>query len=395
MASSLYMHHHDQRGKIKITLMVIIIIIITIGIISIFAIILPPHGHRVHISHFRPSNAMGRRPKPPTERRQAWEAQRSDLTAEHDAGQKLADWFLRLYADGTLSAKHVCIGCHYACKAGAVGDVSKYALEPTATGGHFQRHLGRVLPGSTTAPELCIVEVPLRSRKAGRGKRRTLFAPVHECLAAEVVQHGLSAKDVDDRADMAEWGPAFRIHRASQPRLEDGRPCFPVALYMDSVRFTKSIMPGHMDSLLNISVYNLVSMKRHFVGMLRKSELCRCGCQGWCSLYPVWIFLEWCFKQARAGTRSLERHDGADWPADSVYGGKATDSPQLPALFVLAQVKGDWAEFCQAFGYPTWASSFSPCLMCNCTKEQMYDFSGLSLLRDPWGSRAAGDYNQA
>ena len=76
---------------------------------------------------------------------------------------KLADWLVRLDADATLSAKHVCLGCHYACKVGAVGGVGKYALEPTATGGH----LGRVLPGEATAPGFCNVDAPLRFPEGG------------------------------------------------------------------------------------------------------------------------------------------------------------------------------------------------------------------------------------
>ena len=114
---------------------------------------------------------------------------------------------------------------------------------------------------------------------------------------------------------MAERGPTFR--RRLQGLGQDARPCFPVALYMDGVRFTKSIMPGHMDSLLNITVCNLATQTRHFTGMLRKSEFCRCGCLGWCTLYPLWAFLAWCFRQGRARVQSPQRHEGTPWPEDS------------------------------------------------------------------------------
>ena len=102
---------------------------------------------------------------------------------------------------------------------------------------------------------------------------------IHECLSAEVALLDDPTQGVEAAAEMAEWGPTFR--RRLQGLGQDARPCFPVALYMDGARFTKSIMPGHMDLLLNITVCNIVTQKRHFTGMLRKSEFCRCGCLGW------------------------------------------------------------------------------------------------------------------
>ena len=139
---------------------------------------------------------MGRRARASAEARHAWDAQASfeDNRTTYEAGQKLADWFLRLYADGTLSTKQLCIGNHFACIAGAVGDVSKYALTPTAPSGHFQRHMDTVLPVAGAAPDLCNVDIPLHTRLEGRGKRSVPFSPVHESLAAEVVvHHGLLA----------------------------------------------------------------------------------------------------------------------------------------------------------------------------------------------------------
>ena len=68
--------------------------------------------------------------------------------------------------------------------------------------------------GSATWTPLCA------SRKAGCGKRRIPFAPVHESLAPEVVQHGLSARDIEDRADIAGWG----VWQGNQRWKMDGLP---------------------------------------------------------------------------------------------------------------------------------------------------------------------------
>ena len=342
---------------------------------------------------------MGRKARPRTEWRRSWDApadanDHPSPDPPDPSGKALADWFLRLYADGTLTAKDVCTGCYFAVQAGAAGDVGKYALRPDSPSGHFQRHISVALPHSAAGPppELYNVGVPLHRMRRGRAIRMIPFAPVHEALAQEAERVGLTNEQVHAAVGTAEWGPSFLRHPARRDAQASGKPCFPVALYLDSVRFTRSIMPGHQDALLNISCYNLMTHKRVFVGMLRKSEFCRCGCGGWCTAYPVWRFLEWCFLQALAGRRSLERHDGSAWPCDSTLGAKVVTDPELPAVFLMVQLKGDWAEFCQTLGYPTWSSSFSPCFMCNCTREQMYTFNGLSLARDPWGQRVAGEY---
>ena len=141
-----------------------------------------------------------------------------------------------------------------------------------------------------------------------------------------------------------------------------GKPIFPIALYMDGVRFTKTIAPGHMDSLMNLSVYNLMTKRRHFLGMIRQSEFCRCSCAGWCTLYPVMSFLAWSFKHALSGERPRCRHDGSPFPAGDPLAIAAEAQPHLSSRFVLAQVKADWAEHCSALGFPTWASLNSYCL---------------------------------
>eukprot|EP00969_Alexandrium_andersonii_P307243 13581119-Alexandrium_andersonii.AAC.1 len=46
-------------------------------------------------------------------------------------------------------------------------------------------------------------------------------------------------------------------------------------------------------------------------------------------------------------------------------------------------------------GFPSWSTTFAPCFLCACTKEQLFNFHGVSLLRDPWGARQVGDYEES
>ena len=63
-------------------------------------------------------------------------------------------------------------------------------------------------------------------------------------------------------------------------------------MYVDAVRYTRT-QPGRTDSVIAWWMYNLVSGKRHIIFLMRKAELCRCGCAGWCSYFAVWTFIRW------------------------------------------------------------------------------------------------------
>ena len=53
----------------------------------------------------------------------------------------------------------------------------------------------------------------------------------------------------------------------------------PSALYVDHVGSTTK-----RDGVVGFFIYSLVTQRRHLRVAVRKSDLCRCGCRGWCSL---------------------------------------------------------------------------------------------------------------
>ena len=81
---------------------------------------------------------------------------------------------------------------------------------------------------------------------------------------------------------VADLPPAYTEHVVTQ-RDATVKP-IPLALYFDGVQFATR------NSILGFWIVNLVSQRRHLVASLRKGSLCRCGCQGWCSLWLIWIF---------------------------------------------------------------------------------------------------------
>ena len=56
-------------------------------------------------------------------------------------------------------------------------------------------------------------------------------------------------------------------------------PVLPVALFMDSVAHS------HTDSVLGEWAINMISQKRHVAALIRKRQMCKCGCQ--VMVFPV------------------------------------------------------------------------------------------------------------
>ena len=155
----------------------------------------------------------------------------------------------------------------------------------------------------------CDVYVPSHTKHQGRAVKALAFAPPHERLLGEVTAAASSAEAPlvpelqPGGSGTGEWNRTFQSRPAVARAREDQVPIHPVAMYMDGVRYTRSVTPGRMNSVIVFSVYNLLFQQRHILGILLKSELCRCGCRGWCSLFAVMCFLEWSFEAAAGGTR--------------------------------------------------------------------------------------------
>jgi len=84
-------------------------------------------------------------------------------------------------------------------------------------------------------------------------------------------------------------------------------------------------------------------------------ELCKCGCRGWCTLFPLLLRL-------------------AKDIADIV--------PEL--ALVLVDVKGDWPAFLELVGLRYWAHKQHPCPVCCCPLEKLNDYAGYTLFSCPY-----------
>jgi hypothetical protein len=284
----------------------------------------------------------------------AWDDSASESEGEisrPEAGDRLADFLVQLRTGGRISAKQACLLAHWAAAAGAEGPCAEFGVGPGRDSGAYAKRMDRYLRVESDGPCFYMLEVPGHDKaQASRVLHRLEAVPPHERLAAELQEDpGISARL---RASIArgEWPPAYTDHpvvRAAAPGA-----VLPLALYLDGVPYSKS------DGFLAFWVYNLLTMRRHLVAVLRKSFGCTCGCKRWCSLYPIFDFLRWSLTALACGRHPEGRHDGGPWRAEDAARAEVAGSPLTPGVVVA--LKGDWSEFALTLGFPTWAHAAHP-----------------------------------
>ena len=285
-----------------------------------------------------------------------------------------------------MSAKSLCCLCWWAAKAGAVGQVHELKYRPGAQTGQFQKHLDRALGMELSSEKYVTLDVPGHSKyDVSRSVHRTPVLPPHEALHSELGEDPSLLDQLAEWVARDEFPAAYTDHVLVRGSEE---PVLPLALYLDGVPFLKK------DSMIGFFVYNLVSGRRHLAAVLRKSYICKCGCKGWCSIFPIMEMLHWSFGACAAGTWPRQHPSGRDW-VDAEGGRKANGGLNLGYRAAVVYIKGDWAEYAHTLGFPTWASALCPCLLCWCNRENMYDARGLSPSTERWELATHADYHAA
>jgi hypothetical protein len=329
----------------------------------------------------------------------AWANDRGDAFANGDsdeedtfdeqgeeAGVLLMDFLLALHYGGHLSAKSLCVLSWWASRAGAAGPAGKFAFRPNAPTGHFQRHIDSASGCKLSDLKKSMLTIPVpryTKHDAGRSVHMLPFRAPHEVLCNEVVSDPGILTKLSALTRDGEWSDSYLEHDVV--RNAPGQSVLPCVLYVDGVRTTRR------DGVIGFWVYNLISMQRFLVAILRKSELCRCGCRGHCSIWPVLNMLTWSFKAFATQIYPEVDPSQKPWACDAGVRYETAGS-QMPCLGALCEIRGDWMEFVSTFGLASWATKTSPCFACFCVKEDMHQYSGLTIESTPWHPVVQADY---
>ena len=232
---------------------------------------------------------------------------------EIESSAELAQMIIDLKRSHHISAKQACVLAWWASRVGGCGLVASLACHPTTQSGHFSRHFDRVTGLAALQAEAPKYHLELPGHRRCDASRSLELVPVlppHEAISAEVNYDGvehmqqLLAQAIADNKlppayfenDIVKENPAGTV--------------LPIILYVDAVPFSRT------DAAIGFFIYNLLTLQRSLSVVLRKTELCQCGCRGWCTFYIVFSMLHWSFRALRKGEQPTSRHDGQPFHAD-------------------------------------------------------------------------------
>ena len=301
------------------------------------------------------------------------------------AGDELAHMIIQLKHDGKLSAKQACILSFWAEKAGAGGFVSKLAMHPEHQSGKYSRKFDEAVGSGLGNCQFYNVRLGRRHRHdASRRFDLVPTIPPHEALAEELRSSQEAGAELARAKAEGELPPRYLNHPAVLG-APAGVDVHPICLYLDAVPYHR------MDSALGVWVYFMLTGQRHLVCVLRRSELCACGCRGWCSMFPVFDMLGWSFAAMLRGEHPNARHDVQPWREEDA-GRASYAGEELGFRAVCVLVKGDWHEFCHTIGVPSWRDNHAPCPLCFASLASWYSPRGLSPVHMPHGTKRLEHY---
>jgi hypothetical protein len=316
------------------------------------------------------------------------EAVPPDKVSREEAADELSSLLIDCKQRGMLSAKLVCTIAFWAAKCGAGGLVQDLAFNPSCkTIGHFSRHYDLVAGTNVHDCDIDWYEVPVPSCKRGGGSpevRDISMYLVHEAIASEIESNGQMPELLQHAKDSGILPRCYYSHPIVES-CPDDIPCYPLALYLDGVKCTRT------ENVLGIWVINLLTSVHHLVTVLRKTELCSCGCRGYCSLFPAFQCIAYSFETLASGILPLRRHDNSVF-LESDSNRDAVGGQALGWRAAICFVKGDLAEHCHSLSFNSWNHSTHPCMFCKCSSADMYSTQGLSPVSFPYELKRNHDW---
>jgi hypothetical protein len=305
------------------------------------------------------------------------------------AADELGNMIIDLKHRGVLTASQSCTLCFWASKAGVDGIVADLAVHPIRPSGQYSKHwdsvMGRRLGTDDDFYELA---TPVNSRREGV---RSVVA-THAWPPLEAVEEDISTTpDMDAALEKAiavgDLPPSYFDHVVVRA-APAGVPVHGYTLYVDAVKCTRT------ENAIGFWLRNIITKVPLLLLCLRKTELCACGCRGWCTMSVVMQFLNWSFEAMAAGVRPLARHDQSQWlPSDNVR--ETIAGLPLRWRAAVLFIKNDMMEFITTFGFPSWGTLGHPCPLCWCTRADWHTIAGIGPACLPWATKTLADYDAA
>ncbi|CAE7238530.1 unnamed protein product [Symbiodinium sp. CCMP2592] len=239
-----------------------------------------------------------------------------------EAAKKFRRLLIEKYLDGSATATDTCQLAYWHNESGG-GGAEDLALHPRC-------HLAKEFP----EPIVEMVSVPMYLKKSvGRVIVQHPTRVTSAMIRKEMIDLGILGSESpaavqDFLKPDEEFGDLYERHCITIEALREGfkrEHIVPLSVYFDGVQYSKN---------------------ENFLGL---SELCGCGCRGWCSVFPL---LE-AFKQDLTAKHADLR---------------------LPII----DFKADWAALVEIAALRTWSHSLHACPCCLVKKSEMDNLEGFT-----------------
>jgi hypothetical protein len=308
-----------------------------------------------------------------------------DLDTEMTAGMEFVKAVLNLLFAGILSARIFCSLMWLAGRAG-ISEASGYGLKPGSPSGHYSRKVRDKLGWSKKNKNKMLLQVPSQGKHdIERSVQSVSVEPGHEQFVDDYNANTSSFQRLLAKFKSDENLPPCYWNHPVVPGALAGVLVFPVALYLDGVPYSIT------DSVIGFWLVSLIDSRRYLIGLLRKRNLCKCGCKGWCTFWHFFAMLHWDLKAGAEGRYPDARYDGP-WLAGSDDARKERSSHILPFKLACLYIKGDWMELGTTIGLPTWQDALRPCFCCNAFSGNFWATSGMTMEALTWAVNTDDDY---
>ena len=288
------------------------------------------------------------------------------------------------YAAGKLDNMDLATIAWKATQAGARG-VQDLAVNPVVKGDNHARAVRSALGLNSVKDEvLYTCRVPVWDvTTASRVVKDMLVKLPHETIARDFYNNRdayIKARSDPDNIEV----PAFLDHPVTHMYGRDH--CWPIGYYTDKVKLGN-------ESFYRGSVKCTVMRSSISVWLLKCSELCRCGCNGLCTMDALQMEMNWSFNSLQMDTFMEARFDNQPWlPGETSRKNRAGKS--IGFRGVVNEYRADLPERCAAARVKTQGGR-QCCLSCLATASSLHDrVAEVSITSVPWENRTHNTFMQ-
>eukprot|EP00959_Pyramimonas_sp_CCMP1952_P243250 5084637-Pyramimonas_sp.AAC.1 len=176
--------------------------------------------------------------------------------------------------------------------------------------------------------------------------------------------------------------PTFLSHPVA---LANPKKAVPLGYFSDGFPITKK------DGCIAHYWSNSLTGVRYLICVIRKSDLCRCGCKGFCTHGTILRVIAWAFNVFATGL--YPSHDHENKPFEDVVRANKYNFPIAENwVGALCELRADLLEIFERVGVKTFANVINPCFGRSAHKTQLYNFP-VSMEAMEWVRRDEVAYN--